>query len=295
MLANKYKNIDKSTYSVFHEKNAFKVFKIKNLTKEKEFLKLKLRSNYIQLFFCTRGRCAIAVNFEHCVINLTENHSAMVYFKEDKTQLFFTIDKEAELMAIFISIEKFHTLFSSEGNYAFNFNNFKLGKPIIETKQTSSLVTSILYQLTNTSVSEALKPILIKGKIYELLSHHFSKAANENKDYCPYADNEELVSKIKKAKEIVIEQMSNPPSLEELSKEVGLNIKKLKTTFKEYYGVPVFTFLLNYKMEQAKTLLTENQLNVNEVALHLGYSGSSHFIAAFKKKFGITPKQFAKS
>lgn len=295
MLTNKYKNIDKSTYSIFHEKNAFKVFKIKNLTNEKEYLKLKLRSNYIQLFFCINKQCAVAVNFEHCVINLTENYSAMVYFKEDKTQLFFTIDKEAELMAIFISIEKFHTLFSSEGNYAFNFNSFKLGKPIIETKQTSSLVTSILYQLTNTSVSESLKPILIKGKVYELLSHHFSKAANESKDYCPYADNEELVSKIKKAKEIVIEQMSNPPSLEELSKEVGLNIKKLKTTFKEYYGVPVFTFLLNYKMEQAKTLLTENQLNVNEVASHLGYSGSSHFIAAFKKKFGITPKQFAKS
>ena len=89
--------------------------------------------------------------------------------------------------------------------------------------------------------------------------------------------------------------MINPPSLDELAKQVGLNIKKLKTDFKEFYGVPVFTFLLNYKMELAKKLLQEQQFNVNEIALQLGYSTSSHFIAAFKRKYKITPKQFAKS
>jgi len=89
--------------------------------------------------------------------------------------------------------------------------------------------------------------------------------------------------------------MNNPPSLPDLAREVGLNIKKLKTDFKEFYGVPVFTFLLNYKMELAKKLLLEQKLNVNEIASNLGYSASSHFIAAFKRKYGITPKQFAKS
>ena len=46
-------------------------------------------------------------------------------------------------------------------------------------------------------------------------------------------------------------------------------------------------------MELAKKLLQEQQLNVNEIASKLGYSNSSHFIAAFKRKYGITPKQFA--
>ena len=87
--------------------------------------------------------------------------------------------------------------------------------------------------------------------------------------------------------------MNNPPWLQELAKQVGLNIKKLKSGFKEYYGSPVFTFLLNYKMELAKTLLIEQQFNVNEIASKLGYSTSSHFIAAFKKKYGITPKQYS--
>ena len=91
----------------------------------------------------------------------------------------------------------------------------------------------------------------------------------------------------------IIEEMNNPPGLQELAKQVGLNIKKLKSGFKEYYGSPVFTFLLNYKMELAKTLLIEQQFNVNEIASKLGYSTSSHFISAFKKKYGITPKQYS--
>lgn len=295
MPASKYKNIDKSTNSIFYEKSTFKTFKFKNLTDKNEYFKIKLHSNYIQLFFCIQKQCTVAINFEHCAINLSENHSAMVYFKEDKTKVFFTIPKEAEVIAIFISIDEFHSLFSSEGNYLFNFNSFSLGKPIIETKPIGSTVTSVLHQINHPSVSESLKPVLIKGKIYELLSYYFSKEINENKDNCPYADNEETVSKIKKAKEIIIKQMNNPPSLAELSKKVGLNIKKLKTDFKEYYGVPVFTFLLNYKMERGKEMLKENQLNVNEIASFLGYSSSSHFIAAFKRKFGTTPKQFAKT
>ena len=37
-------------------------------------------------------------------------------------------------------------------------------------------------------------------------------------------------------------------------------------------------------------MLDSGKYNVNEVGLKVGYSTASHFIAAFKKKFGITPK-----
>ena len=41
-------------------------------------------------------------------------------------------------------------------------------------------------------------------------------------------------------------------------------------------------------MEYARQLLAKGSYNVNEVGLKVGYSTSSHFIAAFKKKYGIT-------
>ena len=54
----------------------------------------------------------------------------------------------------------------------------------------------------------------------------------------------------------------------------------------------VFAFLFDYKMEVARQLLASGAHNVNEVGLKVGYSTASHFIAAFKKKFGTTPKKF---
>jgi AraC-like DNA-binding protein len=239
--------------------------------------------------------CRVAFNMEHCAIDLQQGSSNMVYFKDEKMNVLFNLQPNCELIIILISIEYFHSLFSIEGNFLFNFSSFKTGKPIIEPKEIGSNIKLILSQLTFKQSPQSLRSIYIKGKVFELLSYYFSSASESENESCPYIANEETASKIKRAKELIIKDMNNPPSLSDLAKEIGLNIKKLKTDFKEFYGVPVFTFLLNYKMELAKKLLLENQLNVNEIASHLGYSASSHFIAAFKRKFGITPKQFAKS
>ena len=58
------------------------------------------------------------------------------------------------------------------------------------------------------------------------------------------------------------------------------------------YGDSVFGFLLDYKLDFARKLLLSKSYSVGEVAAKVGYSTSSHFIAAFKKKFGVTPKKY---
>ena len=290
-----YKNIDKSTHFLFSENNKFKVFHFNNLSSNLDLLKYQLTDNCIQLYFCVNHQCKVAFNIEHCAINLTSNNSNMVYFKDEQMNVLFNLPPESELIVILISLEFFHSLFSIDGTMIFNYNSLKGENPIIEPKEINANIKLILSQLITSQTNQTLRPIFIKGKIYELLSYYFSKPPENNNESCPYIATEETIGKIKLAKQLIIKDMNNPPSLSELAKEVGLNIKKLKTEFKEFYGAPVFTFLLNYKMELAKNLLLEQQLNVNEIALQLGYSTSSHFIAAFKKKYGTTPKQFSKS
>jgi AraC-like DNA-binding protein len=112
---------------------------------------------------------------------------------------------------------------------------------------------------------------------------------------CPFLADEENVRKIHQAKQIVVEHMSEPPSLQHLADEVGLSLKRLKDGFKQLYGAPVYQFLLDHKMETARKMLSMGTQNVNEVGLKLGYSTSSHFIAAFKKKYGTTPKKYIMS
>ena len=289
----KYKNIDKSAHVLVEEKDAFKVLYFNNLTDHVDNFQTKLTNNYIQLFFCTENEVRIAFNVEHCAITLKENDSSMVHYKDESMNILYTLPPQSQLNVVLISLNFFHSLFSGKENVLFNFKNYKNGQPIIEPKLIEVSEQMILKQLISFRITDSLRPIYLKGKVYELLSHYFNTTTDATNANCPYVPNDDTVGKIKQAKEIIIDEMNNPPGLQELAKQVGLNIKKLKSGFKEYYGSPVFTFLLNYKMELAKTLLIEQQFNVNEIASKLGYSTSSHFIAAFKKKYGITPKQYS--
>ena len=124
------------------------------------------------------------------------------------------------------------------------------------------------------------------------MSLYFNKNENPSTEQCPFLVDEENVQKIRKAKKIIIDRMTDPPTLDQLSVEIGLSLKKLKDGFKQLYGDTVFTYLLDHKMDEASRMLNSQKYNVNEVGLKLGYSTASHFISAFKKKYGTTPKKY---
>ncbi|MEN8765445.1 MAG: helix-turn-helix domain-containing protein [Wenyingzhuangia sp.] len=290
----KYKNIGKSSQILVDENKLYTLIDINNYTSEKQHYRLETERNYIQLFFNLKKTSKVAFNMEHCAVSLQKNESSMVYFKDDKMNILFEMDEETQIIVMLISVHYFHSLFSDDNNYLSNFNNFAIGKPIIETKTTTPSQQVVLHQIINKNDTSPLGNLFLKAKFFELFSLYFSNNEGSDSEYCPFMANEDTLSQLKKVKDIIIENMANPPSLEELSKNVGLNIKKLKQGFKEVYGSPVFSFLLNYKLEFSKKLLIENQLNVNEIGIKVGYSNSSHFIAAFKRKFGVTPKQFTK-
>ena len=86
--------------------------------------------------------------------------------------------------------------------------------------------------------------------------------------------------------------MNEPPTLEHLAKTIDLPLKRLKEGFKQLYGDSVYGFLFQHKMEFARKLLLSNRYSVGEIGLRVGYSTPSHFIAAFKKKYGTTPKKY---
>lgn len=93
------------------------------------------------------------------------------------------------------------------------------------------------------------------------------------------------------AREYLLENYQQPPSLTELSKIAGTNEFKLKKGFKEVYNNTVFGYLNDFKMELAKEMLASKTKNITEVAQDLGYSSVHHFSNAFKKKFGLSPSK----
>ena len=148
----------------------------------------------------------------------------------------------------------------------------------------------VLNEIFNFNLEPSLESLYTKGKVFELLSIFFNKKKDDIG--CPYLKNEKNVKKIQKAKKIITEKVDDPPTLQELASMINLPLNKLKEGFKQIYGNTVFGFLLNYKMELAKNMIESKNHNVAEISHILGYSTSSHFIAAFKNKYGTTPKKY---
>ena len=100
------------------------------------------------------------------------------------------------------------------------------------------------------------------------------------------------IDRIDHAKEILLNNLENPPSLLELAQRVGLNDYKLKQGFRQVFGTTVFGCLYHHRMERAKLLLEAGCSTVTEVAHSVGYTSATSFSAAFKKKFGVQPKAY---
>lgn len=145
----------------------------------------------------------------------------------------------------------------------------------------------IVDQVFANKYSGKTKMMFFRSQMTLLLSHYFGQLALLDKDIVKRVERDKLYE----AKEILSRNLEDPPSLSELSRQIGLNSFKLKKNFKELFGVPVFKYLQNERLTKAHKLLREQEATVQEAAWHVGYDSLSSFSNAFSKKFGYRPSQ----
>jgi len=66
----------------------------------------------------------------------------------------------------------------------------------------------------------------------------------------------------------------------------------LKKYFRKVYGVPMYTYLQNVRMERAETKLRESSSSIADIAFEVGYQNQSKFCSLFKKTYGVTPSEY---
>ncbi len=272
--------------------DGFYILKFANETNENQSIVRDIDSSFIQFHFCSKGKMQFSFNNGSYALPLLNNKSLLLYNPQRDLPMNLEMEGDSTLISLLISIKKFHSLFSTEANYIPFLGEGNRDKKYYTDTDISPSMHVVLNQIINYNLHTSIKLLYFKGKAYELLSLYFNKPEDVDIEQCPFLVDEENVLKIKRAKEIIIDKMAEPPTLKELSKEIGLPLNKLKDGFKQIYGEPVYAFLFDYKMEVARQLLASRDYNVNEVGLKVGYSTSSHFIAAFKKKYGTTPKKY---
>lgn len=285
------KNIAKGAAEVTLIEKGFHVLRIKNEVDATSFYH-EVDCSYLQFHFCMKGSVQLSFNEGSYKLNLAEQNSYLLYNPSRDLPMDLVLQKDTWMITVLISITKFHSLFSQDASHVSFLSADNKDKKYYMDGKISPAMAVALHQLMNYNLNDTIKQLYFKGKSYELMSLYFNKEEDANIDACPFLADEENMRKIKHAKEIITSRLVDPPSLNDLALEIGLSLKKLKEGFKEVYGDTVYGFALDHKMDYARQLLDSGQYNVNEVGLKVGYSTGSHFISAFRKKYGTTPKKY---
>lgn len=270
----------------------FILVRFQNDSNETFFTEKSINQGLIQFHFGIKGRAKFIFNEGTYALDLREEKSLLLYNPQKELPLNLELSANSWMISLLVSIKKFHSLFSAEADYIPFLSEGNQDKKYYNEGNITPSMAIALSQIFHFNLHSSIKNLYYKSKGYELLSLYFNRTEDANAEQCPFLVDEDNVLKIKKAKEIIIANMSEPPSLQSLADQIGLNLKKLKMGFKQIYGDTVYGFLFDYKMDYARKLLDSGNYNVNEVGLKIGYSTGSHFIAAFRKKYATTPKKY---
>lgn len=227
------------------------------------------------------------------------NHTkglTLSFYADEKVEFRHTVSAGKPLECIVIAtsprnLEKLPNeegeLFSQMLNQLVNpSDHYVEGPQFLMTPEMQSIVDKVFH----ISYDGKTKMMFLRSQITALLAHFFGELALLDKGVIKKSEKEKLFE----AKEILSKNLDSPPSLTELSKQIGLNTFKLKKNFKELFGVPVFKYLQNERLIKAHNLIRNQEATVQEAAWHVGYDSLSSFSNAFAKKYGFRPSEIRK-
>lgn len=281
-------NTQKEHLKVLFEKDDMVLQTVENPTDQWTDQPMLVTRNIIHFYFCVDGPAEFAFG-PHYSRQIEKQRNYFFYNPDADLPFVLKLAPGGRLVILSIMLESLHQLFTHDAIPFLKPENVKTR--FYDEREIPPQLYVVLNQLFTITLSANAEKLYYHGKTLELLGLYFSEKKT-NTESCPFLNDQQTVRKIKNAKEYLLQHMEAPPGLKELAKIAGLNEYQLKVGFKEIYGNTVFGYLLDHRLDHSRMLLDSARYQVNEVAYQIGYTNPSHFIAAFKKKFGITPKKY---
>jgi AraC family transcriptional regulator, transcriptional activator of the genes for pyochelin and ferripyochelin receptors len=153
----------------------------------------------------------------------------------------------------------------------------------------------VLQQILNCPYTGSIQQVYLEGKALELIALQSAHLLQFDQQITRHTLKRSDIERIHQARELVMQQLENPPSLIDLSRAVGLNDCTLKRGFRQVFGTTVFGYIRQQRLIKARQLLRDREMSVAQVACSVGYTHPGHFAAAFKREFGVSPKVYSHS
>jgi AraC-like DNA-binding protein len=158
---------------------------------------------------------------------------------------------------------------------------------------TTAAMRSVVQQMIDCPYVGVTKRLYLQAKVFELMALQLEGVLEDRSLDKGAAQplKMDTVARIHHAAEILRSHLEQPPSQAELAQRVGVAYCTLHKGFRSEFGMTPFAYLTQQRMKRAEQLLRRSGCTVAEVANQVGYANPAQFAVAFKRQFGIAPRE----
>lgn len=146
----------------------------------------------------------------------------------------------------------------------------------------------LVMSLRQPPVLASAQAVWYQAKAVELMGEFFFQPATSEELFC-HRQQRVARDRVDAVIRLLKRNLTTPPTLEEIGREVGCSPFYLSRTFSKETGSTIPQYLRQLRLERAAELLRSGDYNVTEAALEVGYNSLSHFSQAFHQQFGCCP------
>src|SRR5690606_20495065 len=95
--------------------------------------------------------------------------------------------------------------------------------------------------------------------------------------------NEKDINAIYSVRDLLLSNLSAPCSVQELKKMAGMNEVRMRSIFRQIFGLGIYEYYQHVRMAEAARMLRDDKVSVSEAGYALGFTNLSHFTRLFRK------------
>ncbi|HEV2354101.1 MAG TPA: helix-turn-helix transcriptional regulator [Puia sp.] len=153
---------------------------------------------------------------------------------------------------------------------------------------------TMLKELFEIRDGDPLSQIKRLSNVIHLIERSLHSFLRQEQATLPRAVKKTDLESMQHIERILSSRLEGFPSLESLAHEVFMSTSKLKNLFKQVYGHTLYDYYNKSRLQRARDLLANGQVSIKQAGSEIGFSNLSHFAKAFRKEFGILPRDMVK-
>lgn len=156
-------------------------------------------------------------------------------------------------------------------------------------------VAELVRQIVSPSAfTPALRNLYLEGRAIEIVAETISAVMHADRRTAGSSilRSSETI-RLGRAKELIAAHLTEPLSVEMIARQSGISASGLQRLFRLSEGQSVFEYVRRHRLDSAFDALKSGETSVQEASAIAGYSNPANFATAFRRQFGITPREVA--